>query len=54
MAKKQIVSPLPGSFYRRPSPDDPPFKSEGDSVAADDVVGLIEVMKSFYEVKAIW
>ena len=52
MAKKQIVSPLPGTFYRRPSPDDPPFKSEGDSVAADDVVGLIEVMKSFYEVKA--
>ena len=52
MAKKQIVSPLPGTFYRRPAPDQPPFKSEGDQVSAGDVVGLIEVMKSFFEVKA--
>ena len=52
MAKKQIVSPLPGTFYRRPAPDQPPFKSEGDQVSAGDVVGLIVVMKSFFEVKA--
>ena len=52
MASKQIVSPLPGTFYRRPAPDQPPFKAEGDAVAADDTVGLIEVMKSFQEVKA--
>jgi biotin carboxyl carrier protein len=37
MASKQILSPLPGTFYRRPSPDEP---------------GLVEVMKSFHEVKS--
>ncbi len=49
---KQLLSPLPGTFYRRPSPDKPPFKNEGDKVAVGDVIGLIEVMKSFNEVKA--
>lgn len=49
---KQIVSPLPGTFYRRPAPDKPPYKQEGDAVAPGDVIGLIEVMKTFYEVKA--
>ncbi|HRY23732.1 MAG: biotin carboxyl carrier domain-containing protein [Geminicoccaceae bacterium] len=52
MASKQILSPLPGTFYRRPAPDQPPFKSEGDTVEVGDVVGLVEVMKSFHEVKA--
>lgn len=49
---KQLLSPLPGTFYRKPSPDKPPFKNEGDKVAVGDVIGLIEVMKSFNEVKA--
>ena len=49
---KQIVSPLPGTFYRKPAPDKPPYKKEGDSVAVGDVIGLIEVMKSFHEVKS--
>ncbi|WP_422368951.1 acetyl-CoA carboxylase [Pelagibius sp.] len=48
----QILSPLPGTFYRKPSPDEAPYKSEGDSVAVGDVIGLIEVMKSFHEVRA--
>lgn len=49
---KQILSPLPGTFYRKPSPDKPNFKSDGDSVAVGEVIGLIEVMKSFHEVTA--
>jgi len=48
----QILSPLPGTFYRRPAPDKPPFKAEGDAVAVGEVIGLIEVMKSFFEVRA--
>lgn len=52
MATEQIKSPLPGTFYRRPSPDEPAYKSDGDAVAQGDVIGLIEVMKSFHEVKA--
>jgi acetyl-CoA carboxylase biotin carboxyl carrier protein len=52
MAIKQILSPLPGTFYRRPSPDQPAFKNDGDAVAVGEAVGLIEVMKSFHEVKS--
>jgi biotin carboxyl carrier protein len=49
---KQILSPLPGTFYRKPAPDKPAYKNDGDSVKEGDVIGLIEVMKSFNEVKA--
>ena len=48
----QIRSPLPGTFYRSASPDKPPYKADGDAVAVGDVIGLIEVMKSFHEVKS--
>jgi acetyl-CoA carboxylase biotin carboxyl carrier protein len=47
----QILSPLPGTFYRQPAPDKPPFKADGDMVAVGEVIGLIEVMKSFIEVQ---
>jgi biotin carboxyl carrier protein len=43
---------MPGTFYRSPDPDSDPYVEEGDSVSAGDAVGLIEVMKSFHEVKA--
>jgi acetyl-CoA carboxylase biotin carboxyl carrier protein len=52
MAAKEIVSPLPGTFFRRPAPDKPVYKEEGDPVAAGEVIGLVEVMKTFYEVKS--
>ena len=41
-----------GTFYRAAAPGEPPFKKEGDTVAVGDVIGLVEVMKSFMEVKA--
>lgn len=47
-----ISSPIPGTFYRRPSPDDEPFADVGDAVNAGDIVGLVEVMKEFNELKA--
>lgn len=37
----EIKSPLPGVFYRKPSPESAPFKNDGDAVAADDVIGLV-------------
>ncbi len=52
MASKQVLSPLPGTFYRKPAPDQPPYKEEGDAVAVGDVIGLVEVMKSVHEVKS--
>ena len=47
-----LLSPLPGTFYRSSAPDKPSFKADGDAVAVGDVIGLIEVMKSFHEVRA--
>ena len=52
MSKQEIRSPLPGVFYRSATPDIPPFKLDGDTVAADDIIGLVEVMKSFHEIRA--
>lgn len=47
-----IQSPLPGTFYHRPDPAAAPFKSKGDPVAVGDAIGLVEVMKTFIEVKS--
>ncbi len=52
MAIKTVPAPLPGTFYRRPSPDQPPFKNDGDMIAVGDTIGLIEVMKTFTPVTA--
>jgi acetyl-CoA carboxylase biotin carboxyl carrier protein len=49
---KKIISPLPGVFYRRPAPDKEEFVKVGDEVQEGDVIGLIEVMKNFFELKA--
>ena len=42
---------MPGTFYRRPDPESDVYAEEGDTLSAGDTVGLIEVMKSFHEVK---
>ena len=47
-----IKSPLPGTFYRRSSPEADPYVTEGDVLDAGDVVGLIEIMKTFHEVQS--
>jgi acetyl-CoA carboxylase biotin carboxyl carrier protein len=47
-----IKSPLPGTFYRRPNPTSDPYVDEGDEVKSGDVVGLVEIMKSFHEIQA--
>lgn len=52
MATTPILSPLPGTFYRKPSPEAAAYKEVGDTVEVGDVIGLVEVMKSFHEVKA--
>jgi len=48
--EQTIKSPLPGTFYRRPNPQADVYVREGDTVAPGDVVGLIEIMKSFHEI----
>ncbi|MES9793603.1 acetyl-CoA carboxylase [Priestia megaterium] len=47
-----VLSPIPGIFYRKSSPDQPEFATPGQEVKAGDTIGLIEVMKSFCEIKA--
>jgi acetyl-CoA carboxylase biotin carboxyl carrier protein len=52
LPEKTVKSPMPGTFYRCPDPESPPYVEEGDEVSAGDTVGLVEIMKSFHEVKA--
>jgi acetyl-CoA carboxylase biotin carboxyl carrier protein len=52
MAQHEVLSPLPGIFYRRPAPEKPAYKEHGDQVAHGDVIGLVEVMKQFTEIHA--
>jgi len=49
---KEITAPLVGTFYRAPSPEQPPYKEVGDRVSPDDVVGIVEAMKVMNEIKA--
>jgi len=48
----KILSPLAGTFYQSPSPDEPPFAEVGQKVNAGDVVCIIESMKVFTELRA--
>ena len=47
-----IRSPLPGVFYRWPSPELDPFVEVGSPVEPGTTVALVEVMKQFFEVQA--
>lgn len=47
-----LRSPLLGVFYRRPSPDQPPFVEIGSKVGASDPVCIVDVMKMFTQVPA--
>ncbi|MED5608653.1 MULTISPECIES: acetyl-CoA carboxylase [Pseudomonas] len=52
MAEHTVQSPLPGTFYRKPSPDAPNYAEAGQRVEPGSVIGLVEVMKQFSEVQA--
>jgi acetyl-CoA carboxylase biotin carboxyl carrier protein len=47
-----IKSPMVGTFYATPDPDAPAFVKVGDRVNPDSVIGVIEAMKVFNEIKA--
>lgn len=47
-----VTSPMVGTYYSSPSPDDPPFVKPGDAISEDSVVCIIEAMKVMNEVKA--
>ena len=47
-----ITAPLTGVYYRSPSPGAEPYVREGGQVNAGQVIGLIEAMKLFNEIKS--
>ena len=47
-----VHAPLTGVWYAAPSPGARPYVSEGDEVASGQVLGLIEAMKLFNEIKS--
>lgn len=52
VAGTYVTSPMVGTFYASPSPDDPHFVKVGDKIEKHSVVCIIEAMKVMNEVKA--
>jgi acetyl-CoA carboxylase biotin carboxyl carrier protein len=48
----EFNSPMVGTFYRAPSPESPPYVTEGDRINKDSVLCIIEAMKVMNEIKA--
>jgi acetyl-CoA carboxylase biotin carboxyl carrier protein len=49
---RAVVAPLTGVYYGSPSPGAEPYVREGTNVLAGQVIGLIEAMKLFNEIKS--
>jgi acetyl-CoA carboxylase biotin carboxyl carrier protein len=47
-----IEAPMVGTFYRSPSPEAPPFVSEGDTIKEGQTLCVIEAMKLMNEIDA--
>ena len=47
-----ITSPMVGTFYRAPAPEEPAFVEVGQSINNGDVVCIIEAMKLMNEIEA--
>lgn len=47
----EIPSPMVGTFYRSPAPDEPPFVEVGDRIRVGQTVCIIEAMKLMNELE---
>jgi acetyl-CoA carboxylase biotin carboxyl carrier protein len=52
LAGHAVKSPMVGTFYASPAPDAPPFVTVGQTVAAGDVICIIEAMKMMNQIEA--
>jgi acetyl-CoA carboxylase biotin carboxyl carrier protein len=52
VARLAITAPLTGIFYASPAPGSAPYVQVGGEVAVGQVIGLIEAMKLFNEIKS--
>ena len=46
------MSPVVGTFYRAPNPDETPFVEVGDQITSGQTVCIIEAMKVMNEIEA--
>ena len=46
------LSPMPGTFYSAPTPEDEPFISQGDVIKKGQVLCIIEAMKIMNEIES--
>ena len=51
-ARPSVKAPLTGIYYSAPSPGATPYVRVGDQVAVGQLIGLIEAMKLFNEIKS--
>jgi acetyl-CoA carboxylase biotin carboxyl carrier protein len=51
-SSKFVKAPLTGIFYGASSPTSPPYVSPGQHIVVGQVIGLIEAMKLFNEIKS--
>ena len=49
---EKIVSPMVGTFYRKPAPDKEPFIEVGQMIKKGETVCIIEAMKMMNQVKS--
>jgi len=50
--KVEVRAPMSGIFYRKPTPDHPPYVEVGETVKKKQVIALLETMKVFQKVKS--
>ena len=48
----ELKSPMVGTFYRSPTPDEPPYVEVGDRIRTGQSVCIIEAMKLMNEIEA--
>ena len=51
-AGTQVKSPLVGTFYSSPAPEEPPFVLVGQTVKEGDTLCIVEALKTMNEIKA--
>ena len=50
--KEKVISPMPGTFYSAPTPDDDDFVKVGDKVKKGQTLCIIEAMKIMNEIES--
>ena len=49
---EELLSPMPGTFYSAPTPDDDDFVNVGDKVSKGEVLCIVEAMKIMNEIES--